>query len=63
MKIKKAKIINTSDQDITDLEITFSGYNEAKNFMNSWLGHFQILAPESLRLKYTDFLEEALGII
>lgn len=49
-----------SDPSVTDAKIEFSGYNEARVFLNGWLGHFQILGPPELRARYSEELEEAL---
>jgi len=48
---------------VTDITISFSGYFEARAFMNNWLGHFQIMEPEEIRVKYIEDLEDALGIL
>jgi predicted DNA-binding transcriptional regulator YafY len=57
------KIKKTTTPDVTDVTISFSGYNEARIFMNKWIGHFQILSPEEIRTRYIDDIEDALGII
>ena len=50
-------------QNVQCIEIEFRGYQEAKMFMNKWLGHFSILAPEWIIDQYMGEVEEALDIL
>lgn len=52
-----------NDGGVTDVALSFSGYSEARAFLNTWLGHFQILAPADLRQRYAEELEEALDAL
>ncbi|MBN8215303.1 MAG: WYL domain-containing protein [Spirochaetes bacterium] len=51
------------DPGVTDVELSFSGYSEARAFLNTWLGHFQILGPRDVRQRYAEELEEALDAL
>jgi predicted DNA-binding transcriptional regulator YafY len=52
-----------NEKDVSDVRIAFSGYQEAQIFMNKWLGHFQILEPADIRLRYLSEIEEAMDIL
>ncbi len=61
--LEPVEVENTKSKEVTDVQISFLGYQEAQIFMNKWLGHFQILKPEAIRVRYLNELEEAMDII
>ncbi len=62
-RFESASRPDPAEPNVTDLRIAFSGYSEARTFMNKWLGRFQILAPDEIRKRYLEELEEAVDVI
>ena len=51
------------DAHVHEIEVEFYGYEEARAFMNKWLGKFSILSPEWLIDQYISDLEESIDIL
>ena len=65
-EIKQFKLLDKNvrgDPGVHDVELHFHGYEEAKVFLNKWLGKYSILAPDWIAEQYISDVEEALDII
>ena len=52
-----------TDPSVHDIEIGFSGYEEARTFLNKWLGKYSILKPDWIAEQYINDVEEFLDML